>query len=68
MYSIITAWKLNQTMSLTSLNFSTTLLLRRFFYTFTAGKNPIRSGGDASDEKATELVVGKGGFARPKDL
>ena len=55
-------------MSLTSLNFSTTLLLRRFFYTFTAGKNPIRSGGDASDEKATELVVGKGGFARPKDL
>ena len=39
-----------------------------FFIHFTAGKNPIRSGGDASDEKATELVVGKGGFARPKDL
>ena len=31
-FSIITAFKQTQTMSLTFLNFSTTLLLRRFFY------------------------------------
>ena len=37
MFSIITASKLTQTVSLTSLNFSTTLLLRRFFvYIFSA--------------------------------
>ena len=34
MFSIITASKLTQTLSLTSLNFSTTLLLRRFFIHF----------------------------------
>ena len=33
-FSIITASKLTQTLSLTSLNFSTTLLLRRFFIHF----------------------------------
>ena len=34
MFSVITAFKLTQTLSLTSLNFSTTLLLRRFFTFF----------------------------------
>ena len=34
MFSITTASKLTQTLSLTFLNFSTTLLLRRFFDTF----------------------------------
>ena len=32
------------------------------------GLTPIRSGGGAKDEKANELTVGKGGFARPLDL
>jgi glycyl-tRNA synthetase len=32
------------------------------------GKTPIRGGGNVPEETATELVVGAGGFARPKDL
>ena len=55
-FSIITAFKLTQTLSLTSLNFSTTLLLRRFLIHFEG--TCTMTGSDATLTDVDVLTIG----------